>query len=109
LAKHHNESDRWYGLLRWKKRRKAQLLRHPLCASCLEKFLVTPASVCDHVEPHHGDRHKFEFGALQSLCAPCHDSLKRVVEQRGYSTAIGLDGWPTDKRHPAWSSDRRRS
>lgn len=102
MAKHHNEADRWYGLMRWKNRRKAQLIKHPLCKRCLDRSVVTPATVVDHVEPHHGDWHKFEFGVLQSLCAPCHDSVKRTVESRGYSTEIGLDGWPIDRDHPCY-------
>ena len=102
MAKHYNESDRWYGLLRWKKRRRAQLRVHPLCAICLQRNLVVPATTVDHVEPHQGDRHKFEFGTLQSLCTLCHDSVKRTIEQRGYSTEIGVDGWPIDARHPCY-------
>lgn len=104
MGKHYNENDRWYGLLRWKKRRKAQLRAHPLCAIHLRKSEVVPATTVDHVDPHYGDRHKFEYGALQSLCTPCHDSIKKIVEQRGYSTEIGPDGWPTDKNHPCWRS-----
>jgi hypothetical protein len=104
MAKHHNEADRWYGLLRWKKRRRAQLVKHPLCRMCLERqHLVTPATTVDHIEPHQGDRHKFEYGELQSLCTECHDSIKRTIENRGYSTAIGLDGWPSDPAHPCYS------
>jgi hypothetical protein len=104
MAKHQNESDRWYGLLRWKKRRAAQLKAHPLCVFCLEyRQLVVPATTVDHVEAHAGDRYKFEFGALQSLCTSCHDSIKRTIEQRGYSTEIGVDGWPVDKGHPCYA------
>jgi hypothetical protein len=104
MAKHTNVANAWYGLARWKKRRKAQLRQHPLCALCLQRLLVVPATVVDHVEPHQGDRHKFEFGKLQSLCALCHDSVKHTIESRGYSIEIGLDGWPIDKlHHPAYA------
>jgi len=103
-----DEANRWYGLMWWKKRRVVQLRQHPLCALCLEQSLIVPASVVDHVEPHHGDWQLFRFGRLQSLCTTCHDSIKRTVEQRGYSTAIGLDGWPTDRaNHPAFASERK--
>jgi len=40
----------------------------PLCRICMQRDIVTPATVADHVEPHHGDRHKFETGELQSVC-----------------------------------------
>ena len=75
---------------------------HPLCAFCAERGLIVPATICDHVEPHHGDINKFWLERLQSLCKPCHDGAKKVVEQRGYRTDIGLDGWPTDPRHPVY-------
>lgn len=105
MAKHTNPGNQWYGLNRWKKRRRAQLIKHPLCVICLQsRSLVVPAVCVDHVEPHQGDRHKFEFGELQSLCASCHDSIKRVIEQRGYSNEIGRDGWPVDKSHPCWQT-----
>jgi 5-methylcytosine-specific restriction endonuclease McrA len=93
--------DAWYGTSRWKKRRAAQLRDHPLCAMCLEKGIVTAATVADHVEPHRGDQFSFWFGVLQSLCAHHHNSAKQEKELRGYSTEIGVDGWPVDKDHPA--------
>jgi 5-methylcytosine-specific restriction enzyme A len=69
---------------------------------CLARGLSVPATVADHVEPHHGDWNAFVLGKLQSLCKPCHDSAKRTQELRGYSTEIGVDGWPTDPNHPAY-------
>ena len=92
----------WYSTERWARIRRHQLLTHPLCAFCAERGVVDPATICDHVEPHHGDVNKFWLGRLQSLCKPCHDGAKKVVEQRGYRTDIGLDGWPTDPRHPVY-------
>jgi 5-methylcytosine-specific restriction endonuclease McrA len=86
---------------RWKKRARAQLAAEPLCRLCLERGIVTPATIADHVEPHKGDVIKFWFGALQSLCKQCHDSPKRNVELHGYHDAIGDDGWPLDPKHPS--------
>src|SRR5262245_58464266 len=40
---------------------------------------------------------------LQSLCKLRHESAKKREEARGYSTAIGADGWPVDPRHPVYS------
>jgi hypothetical protein len=59
--------------------------------------MVTPATICDHVEPHHGDVNS----PFQSLCKDCHDSTKSFVELHGFRPDIGLDGWPLDPRHPA--------
>lgn len=42
-----------------------------------------PATVADHIEPHRDDYAKFWFGALQSLCAACHDIKKQRQEARG--------------------------
>jgi 5-methylcytosine-specific restriction enzyme A len=61
---------------------------------------LVAASVADHVDPHHNDSIKFWTGRLQSLCAHCHSSTKAEIECKGYSTAIGPDGLPTDPRHP---------
>lgn len=91
----------WYHTKRWRRRAKAQLREHPLCVMCLEKGRVVPATVADHVEPHHGDQFKFWLGALQSLCASHHSGAKAQQERSGYSREIGVDGWPTDKDHPA--------
>ena len=47
--------------------RKYQLLEPPLCKYCAERGLVTPATICDHIEPHGGDVNK--FGSFPSR--PC--------------------------------------
>lgn len=91
----------WYGLMRWRRKARRQLAEHPLCTMCLQRNVVTPATVADHVSPHKGDHHSFWFGELQSLCAPCHNRSKRFVEFYGYTTDVDAQGWPTDPRHPA--------
>jgi hypothetical protein len=50
------------------------------------------ATICDHVEPHHGDVNRFWLGPFQSLCKECHDSTKRFIELHGFRPDIGLDG-----------------
>jgi 5-methylcytosine-specific restriction endonuclease McrA len=47
--------DRWYSTTRWARIRKHQLREHPLCKYCLERGIVEPATIVDHVEPHRGD------------------------------------------------------
>jgi hypothetical protein len=93
--------EQWYGTQRWRNRSKHQLRAFPLCKMCLDKGVVVPATVSDHVIPHHGDEVLFWFGELQSLCAHHHSSSKAEQEKRGYSREIGRDGWPTDPQHPA--------
>ncbi len=98
-------AQKQYTTTRWRKIRAAQLAQEPLCAMCAKHGRVTPATVCDHVEPHRGDPDRFWNGPFQSLCdGPpwrCHSSTKQSIERRGYSTEIGPDGYPTDPRHPA--------
>jgi 5-methylcytosine-specific restriction protein A len=86
--------DAWYSSKRWARIRRHQLLERPLCKYFLERGIVEPATVCDHIEPHHGDANKFWLGPFH--CKPCHDSAKRFVETRGYRPDGGLDGWPLD-------------
>ena len=90
----------WYQTKRWGRIRRHQLREHPLCKFCLERGIVTPATICYHVQPHGGDINKFLLGPFQSLCGHCHQSTKRFVELRGYRTDIGLDGYPKDPNHP---------
>ena len=94
--------NNWYSTERWGRIRRHQLLVHPLCKFCAERGLVVPATICDHVEPHRGDTNKFWLGPFMSLCKSCHDSTKKLVEQRGYRLDIGLDGWPLDPKHPVY-------
>src|SRR6516225_5769222 len=75
--------DKWYSTSRWARIRRHQLLNHPLCKYCAERGIVTPATICDHVEPHHGNVNNFWLGPFQSLCKQCHDSTKRFIETSG--------------------------
>ena len=99
----------WYSTARWQRRRAHQLREFPLCVTCEAKGLPVPATVADHVTPHHGDSNAFWFGELQSLCATCHNSTKKRGENQvasgevatPYSLQVGEDGWPIDPNHPA--------
>lgn len=62
-----------YNTTRWRKRRALQLHEQPLCAACEAEGRVTAATVADHVVPHKGDEVAFWEGALQSMCAECHN------------------------------------
>lgn len=85
----------WYKLARWQRMRERQLSLHPLCTFCLERDIVTEATVCDHIEPHKGDPDLFwDDGNLQSLCAPCHDRDKQRMELGQAIVTFGADGWP---------------
>jgi hypothetical protein len=89
-----------YGTQRWRRIAHAQLVREPLC-----RFCGAPATVCDHIVPHHGDVNAFWLNATQSLCATCHGRLKRQLEKYGYSKEIGVDGYPIDGAHPCYARE----
>jgi len=65
----------------WHRRARRQLQYEPLCAMCLSEGKIVAARIADHVEPHHNDPIKFWNGKLQSLCANCHESRKKRLEQ----------------------------
>jgi hypothetical protein len=74
--------------------RERQLRDRPLCAYCLERCIVTRATICDYRD-----------GGLVSLCANCAAVTAEMIVKYGYRLDIGLDGWPLDRNHPA---NRRR-
>ena len=80
-----------YNNRRWRRLRRRQLARQPLCERCLAVSLVRPAEVVHHVEPHDGDRAKFYLGKLESLCRDCHEKEHGRANNDPW---IGTDGWP---------------
>ncbi|WP_092495908.1 hypothetical protein [Faunimonas pinastri] len=87
----------WYKTARWRSLRLRQLQAEPLCRFCLEHGDLTPATVCDHVEPHRGDEGKFWVGPFQSLCPRHHNRDKQRAEHGREVLTFGADGWPKDR------------
>ncbi len=91
-----------YGSPVWTAMSRAQRQAEPLCRMCMAEGRVTAGEVADHVIPHKGDEVMFWTGELQTLCAPCHNGPKQLIEKRGYDTRVSaLTGWPEDPKHPA--------
>ncbi len=65
--------------------RAAQLDREPLCRSCLERNVITPASHVDHID---GDSHNNHPDNFQSLCPSCH-SRKTAREDGAFGKTRG--------------------
>lgn len=85
----------------WRNIRGSHIARHPLCAVCEERGVVRVAEVVHHLTPHRGRWHLFvDPNNLQSVCKQHHDGELQFMEKRGYSNAIGSDGWPLDDQHP---------
>lgn len=76
--------------VRWRKIRRIQLQRHPLCVHCAELGKATEATQVDHIDWQQPDNHHWDN--LQSLCHSCH-SKKTARDRRG-EREIQLDGTP---------------
>jgi 5-methylcytosine-specific restriction endonuclease McrA len=91
---------RLYDTQRWKRLRKEHLMKNPLCADCLRFGIITQAAIVDHINPHKGndsftDSNGFYNPAnLQSLCKPCHDKHKHILELHGYNIGSDTQGNP---------------
>lgn len=91
--------DAWYTSTRWRRRRRHQLQRRPLCQWCEKRGHITVATIAHHIEPHKGDPGKFWFGELVSLCKDCHDVDAQRIERGGKPRQqVGADGWPIDRQ-----------
>jgi 5-methylcytosine-specific restriction enzyme A len=69
---------------RWNAARLQYLNAHPLCAACLARGRVVPATVVDHIVPHRGDKERFwDEANWRALCKSCHDQ-KTAREDGGF-------------------------
>lgn len=94
------EYARLYRTKAWHRLRTITLRDNPLCVYCEQLGRLTPATVVDHVVPHKGDEGLFyDQGNLQSLCKPCHDSVKARQEARGVLVGSNENGYPVDPSH----------
>lgn len=99
---------------RWQKARADHLRTHPLCVFCQQYGRLVPASVVDHITPPRlgeaklsGDSERiaaawklfWDRANWQSLCKPCHDSVKQRLEKSGRVVGCSDDGRPLDPRH----------
>ena len=96
----HNNDKRMYDSTRWRKARARHLYKHPLCALCRRQGVTTAATVVDHIKPHDGDYDLFwDESNYQSLCKMCHNSAKRIKENKGVYPGCDLLGMPLDSSH----------
>jgi 5-methylcytosine-specific restriction enzyme A len=76
-----SETRKLYRTAAWLRLRRAQIAGQPLCTICEEGGIITPATVCDHIQPHRGDAARFWAGPFQSLCEVCHNRVKQRQER----------------------------
>jgi hypothetical protein len=98
LAK--SKLDYLYKTSRWKNVRAAHIRKFPTCARCGSFGRVAVAQIVDHNPPAHTPAEFWDPRCYRSLCNPCH-AHARAEQRRGFSSAVSLDGRPTDPMHPA--------
>ena len=105
---YHREYKKLYDTSRWKRLRLQKLAEQPLCQKCQKKGITLEANVVHHMKPHKGDLNLFycSIAQLESLCAQCHNIITGQIEPYGFTTDIGLDGWPIDSNHPVYNSQK---
>ncbi len=67
------DSHKRYGRA-WRKVRKRQLARQPLCEMCMRQGRMTPADQVHHVKPLSKGGTNAPSN-LMSVCAPCHSGI----------------------------------
>ena len=88
---------RVYDLQAWKRVRREQLVREPLCRHCKARGIIRPAHHVDHIQTIASGGDWFDADNLQSLCAACH-SVKTLGDKgQPVRMGCGVDGYPIDQ------------
>lgn len=86
VASRNDKRDRCtlYDTRKWKRLRKSQLMKQPLCEQCFKLDMIVSATVVDHKRAHLGDLEMFyDTENLQSLCVSCHNR-KTATQDGGF-------------------------
>ena len=79
MQRNRQKSRRYHtGSAIWRRIRKAQLQRQPLCEHCLAKGNTTPATVVDHIDGNSWNDTPENY---QSLCKQHHD--RKTAKENG--------------------------
>lgn len=90
-----SSTQQGYGA-RWRRLRRMQLAREPLCRHCLGEGLVVRANEVDHIVPR-SQGGSDAFDNLQSLCKSCHSAKTanevndRKAQRRGRRRGRGIE------------------
>ena len=88
----------WRRLSRW--RRSVE----PLCRKCSELGRVTLGQAADHIVPLAEDwDRRLDPDNTQTLCGPCHSSVKAREERTGQVVGNDVSGEPLDKGSAWWT------
>lgn len=110
----HREYDRhardqnakaFYGSRAWKALRKVKLAADPLCEDCLEKGLLVPAAIADHIEPI-SVRPDLALAQenLGSKCWSCHSRRHAAEQSRERSNSSMSMHAASACTHGGWSA-----
>ncbi|WP_093834784.1 HNH endonuclease [Spirosoma endophyticum] len=64
--------NQFYRNAPWRHLRKRQLEKQPLCEHCLQKKILTVATVGDHIKPIRFGGEPLDENNVMSLCKSCH-------------------------------------
>lgn len=80
--KRRENRSKFYTLSCWKRIRKNQLQKEPLCSHCYRVFRrIRKATVCDHEDPCWPETLEgFTRGPFNSLCRECHEEKSKTVD-----------------------------
>jgi 5-methylcytosine-specific restriction protein A len=104
MARVRGEHNKLYDSPLWRRLRAKYLASTPLCERCQANRPPrdTPANTVHHKKAHGDNMDLFlAWDNLESICQSCHSGSQQVADNTGYSQACGIDGWPTDSRHPS--------
>jgi 5-methylcytosine-specific restriction protein A len=76
-----NSNADFYNSWAWRKLRKLQLDKNPLCKHCEDNDVITKAKVADHIISINRGGERLDEANLQSLCESCHNK-KSANESR---------------------------
>ena len=92
-----NPHHKKYTTAQWKNLRTLVLARDPICMMLLPNGEVCnrPATVADHIKPHHGDHFLFsDLSNLRGVCKSCHDRKTATLDGGFGNAPSGPDGGP---------------
>lgn len=78
-----NSNKEFYNSWPWRKLRRKQLDKFPLCKHCYDKDIITAATVADHIVPINLGGESLNEDNLQSLCESCHNKKSASEARKG--------------------------
>jgi len=77
------ERDQFYHTARWKRESSDHKRLNPLCVKCLEKEIVEPVAITDHIIPKDVCQDPWDQKNWQSLCKK-HHAIKSARDKKHF-------------------------